>query len=78
MKVISQSVLLVVGIGVIYGGFQVMCQHQAREFEFQNSLLKVFQTGYHLQPIDVPYGGIAAVVVGAVMIAVAAIVARSG
>ena len=76
MKVFSQIVLLFVGIGVIYAGFEVLRQHQASEFEFQKSLLNVFQTGYHLQAIDVPYGGIAAVVVGAVMIVIAAIVAR--
>ena len=76
MKVFSQIVLLLVGIGVIYAGFEVLLQHQASEFEFWKCLLAVFQTGYHLQAIDVPYGGIVAVIVGAVMIAIAAIVAR--
>jgi hypothetical protein len=78
MKEYSQAALLVVGIGVIGAGFTLMFLHQSNEFEFQKSLLAVFRTDFHWRSIGTPYGGIAAVIVGAVMVAVAAITARFG
>jgi hypothetical protein len=76
MKIFSQLMLIVVGLGVILAGFQLLFQHETNELAFQNNLLAVFKTEYHWRTIGIAYGGIAAVVVGAAMMAVSAIVAR--
>lgn len=78
MKRFSQFALMAVGLGVIITGLWLMHEHQANEFDFQKRLLNYMTTEYHWRSIGVAYGGIAAVVVGAVMMAVAAIVARFG
>ncbi|CUU22211.1 ABC-type multidrug transport system permease subunit [Bradyrhizobium sp. JR7.2] len=78
MKLFSQIMLIVVGLGVIYFGCNLLFQHETNEFAFQKNLLATFQTEYHWRSIGVAYGGIATVIVGAAMMAVAAIVARLG
>lgn len=78
MKPFLQFTLMIVGFGVIVTGLVLMFDHQAKEFAFQNSLLSYMKTEYHWRSIGVAYGGIAAIAVGAAMMAVAAIVARIG
>jgi hypothetical protein len=78
MKTFSQIALIVVGLGVIYFGGHLLLQREMNEFAFQKDLLATFKADYHWRSMGVAYGGIAAVIVGAVMMAVAAIVARLG
>jgi uncharacterized membrane protein YdfJ with MMPL/SSD domain len=78
MRVFSQLMLMAVGLGVIYAGFQLLFQHETNELAFQNNLLAVFKTEYHWRAIGAAYGGTAAVIVGAAMMVVAAFLARLG
>ena len=81
MKVFSQIVLILVGLGVIYAGFNLLFDYQREQFAFENRLLTVYNTDFHwhqwLSTGDA-YIGVAAVAVGAAMMVVAAITARLG
>jgi hypothetical protein len=78
MRPLSQIALIAAGVGVIIAGCVLMFNHQSQQAAFQNSLLAMFKTEYHWRSIGDAYTGIAAVAVGAGMMAVGAIVARFG
>jgi hypothetical protein len=74
-KPLSQITLMAVGLGVIVVGLVLMFKHQSQQVMFQNNLLAVLKTDYHWLSIGDTYTGIAVVAVGAVMMAISAIVA---
>ncbi|MCP3440389.1 hypothetical protein [Bradyrhizobium sp. CCGUVB14] len=76
MKITAQVALMIMGIAVIVVGVVLMFRHQSQEAMFQDHLLAVFNTDYHWRSIGDAYSGIAAVAVGAVMMAVSALAAR--
>jgi hypothetical protein len=76
MKRFSQAALMLVGFGVIVAGVVLMFKHQEYEVAFQNHLLSEFHGDYHWRSIGDAYTGIGAIVVGASMMAVSAVVAR--
>jgi drug/metabolite transporter (DMT)-like permease len=76
MKRFSQAALMVVGFGVIVAGVLLIFRHEDYEVAFQNHLLSEFHGDYHWRSIGNAYTGIGAIVVGALMMAVSAVVAR--
>ena len=76
MKEFSQGAVLVAEIGLIVAGVVLMFMHQSYEATFQGYLLHEFHDNYHWRSFGDAYYGVSAIVVGAVMMAVAAIVAR--
>jgi drug/metabolite transporter (DMT)-like permease len=71
------GLLLVAGIGVIVIGVILMFTHQSHEVEFQQALLAKFGSDYHWRSVGDTFTGVAALVVGALMMAVAALAPRS-
>ena len=76
MKEFSQGAVLVAGIGLVVAGVVLMFTHQSYEATFQGYLLYEFHDNYHWRSVGDAYFGVSAIVVGGVMMAVAAIVAR--
>jgi ABC-type phosphate transport system permease subunit len=76
MKELSLGSLLVVGIGLTIVGVVLMFTHQYYQANFQGYLLHEFHDNYHWRSFGDAYYGVSAIVVGGVMVAVAAIVAR--
>jgi drug/metabolite transporter (DMT)-like permease len=76
MKQVPAVALLLVGIGVIVVGVVLMFKHQQYEADFQNHLLSEFHGDYRWRSIGDDHAGLGAVVVGALMMTVSAVVAR--
>jgi len=76
MKEFSQGALLAAGVGVIVAGLVLMFMHQNHEVAFQLHLLDKYNDNYHWRSVGDAYFGVSGIVVGGVMMAVAAIVAR--
>ena len=76
MKQFSQGALLVVGFGLVVVGVMLMFRHQEHQATFQNHLLSEFHGDYHWRSIGDPYIGLGAAAVGALTMAVGAVVAR--
>jgi drug/metabolite transporter (DMT)-like permease len=76
MKYVPAAALLLVGIAVIGVGIVLMFKHQQYEADFQNHLLSEFHGDYRWRSIGDDHAGLGAVVVGAVMMAVSAMLAR--
>jgi multisubunit Na+/H+ antiporter MnhB subunit len=76
MKEFSQGALLAAGVGVIVAGLVLMFMHQNHEVAFQLHLLDKYNDNYHWRSVGDAYFGVSAIVVGGVMMAAAAIVAR--
>ena len=76
MKGFSQGALLGAGVVLIIVGVVLMFTHQTQEVAFQHHLLDKYNDNYHWRSVGDAYFGVSAVVVGGVMMAVAAIVAR--
>ena len=76
MKQFSQGALLAAGVGLIVAGLVLMFTHQSQEVAFQNHLLDKYNDNYHWRSVGDAYFGISAIIVGGVMMAVAAVVAR--
>lgn len=76
MKGFSQGALLGAGVVLIIVGVVLMFTHQNHEVAFQNHLLDKYNDNYHWRSVGDAYFGVSAIVVGGVMMAVAAVVAR--
>ena len=76
MKEFSLGALLGTGAILIIVGVALMFTHQNQEVAFQLHLLDKYNDNYHWRSVGDAYFGVSGIVVGGVMMAVAAIVAR--
>ena len=76
MKRLAEGALLGVGFCVIVVGLVLMFKHQILQAKFQNHLLSVFNADYKWHSIGEDYAGVATAIVGALMMAFSAVVAR--
>jgi drug/metabolite transporter (DMT)-like permease len=76
MKGFSLGALLGTGAVLILVGVVLMFTHQNHEVAFQLRLLDKYNDNYHWRSVGDAYFGVSAIIVGGVMMAVTAIVAR--
>lgn len=73
MKRLSEFALLAGGVALMVVGGVLMFMHQYYETNFQAKLLETFGQEYHWRPMGDASFGVSAIVVGALMVAVSAI-----